>query len=153
VDLAAQALDVSGGDPETRLRDVADDHDDAIVADAPAAATRLEAALGALANEDVDRPLALEQALDEVPPDEPGCSRHEVAHLASSTLRPDPTTSAWAPGPLPARRVCPRAGRGRQGKAQSELQRLRGDPALQRDDPAALKPGRRAPRLRVVSFH
>ena len=80
----AQALDVFVGDAEARLGEVADDADDALVVDAPAVAKLLEPALRALADEDVDRALALEQLLDEVATDEAGGAGDEVAHLISS---------------------------------------------------------------------
>ena len=60
--------------------------DDAIVVDAPAVAQLLEPALRTLADEHVDRPLALEQELDQVAADEPGCAGDEVAHYVSSSV-------------------------------------------------------------------
>ena len=66
--------------------------DDAVLVDAPAVAQLLEPALGALADEHVDRPLALEQQLDEVAADEAGRAGDEVAHspstVAIDSLRP-----------------------------------------------------------------
>ena len=82
VDLAAEELDVLIGDPEPALREVADDADDAVVVDPPAAAKLLQPALRALADEHVDRALALEQELHEIAPDEAGCAGDEVAHVS-----------------------------------------------------------------------
>ena len=86
VDVAVQALEVLVGDAEPRLGEVADDADDAVLVDAPAVAQLLEAPLGALADEHVDRPLALEQLLDQVAADEAGRAGDEVAHLGSALL-------------------------------------------------------------------
>ena len=56
----------------------------AVVVGAPAVAQLLEPALRALADEHVDRPLALEQELDQVAADEAGGAGYEVAHCSSS---------------------------------------------------------------------
>ena len=80
VDLALEAREVLVGDAEPRLGEVADDADDALLVDAPAVAQLLEPALRALADEHVDRPLALEQQLDQVAADEAGRAGDEVAH-------------------------------------------------------------------------
>ena len=55
-----------------------------LVVHAPAVAQLLEPALRALADEHVDRPLALEQQLDQVATDEAGGAGDEVAHCLSS---------------------------------------------------------------------
>ena len=84
VDLALEPREVLVGDAEAGLGEVTDDADDAVLVDAPAVAQLLEPALRALSHEHVDRPLALEQQLDQVAADEPGRSGDEVAHLTSS---------------------------------------------------------------------
>ena len=80
VDLALEPREVLVGDAEAGLGEVADDADDPVLVDAPAVAQLLEPALGALADEHVDRSLALEQQLDEVAADEAGRAGDEVAH-------------------------------------------------------------------------
>ena len=80
IDLAAEPLDVGVGDPEAALREVADDPDDALLVDAPAVPELRQPPLRALAYEHVDRPLALEQQLDEVTADEAGCAGDEIRH-------------------------------------------------------------------------
>ena len=52
-----------------------------LLVDAPAVAQLGEPALRALADEHVDRPLALEQQLDQVAADEAGCAGDEVPHV------------------------------------------------------------------------
>jgi hypothetical protein len=76
------ALSVILGDSEQRLGEIAGDGLDP-VAGPPALAQRIELLLRLLAHKDVDVPLALEEALDEMTPDETGRSRHEVAHPVS----------------------------------------------------------------------
>ena len=80
VDVALEPGEILVGDAEARLGEIADDADDALVVDAPAVAQLREPALGALADEHVDRPLPLEQELDEVAADETGRAGDEVAH-------------------------------------------------------------------------
>ena len=81
VDVAGELCDVLVGHAQTRLGEIADDPDDAILVDAPAAAELLEPSLRPFADEHVDRPLALQQKFDEIAPDEAGCAGDEVAHL------------------------------------------------------------------------
>ncbi len=80
VDVPLQPRDVFVGDPEPWRRQVPDDPDDAVLVGSPAVAELREPALGALADEHVDRALALEQQLDEIAADEAGRPRDEVAH-------------------------------------------------------------------------
>ena len=80
VDLALEPREVLVGDAEPGLGEVADDADDPLVVGAPAVAQLLEPALRALADEHVDRALALEQELDQVAADEAGRAGDEVAH-------------------------------------------------------------------------
>ncbi len=87
IDVAAKSLEIFVGDPEPGLGEVADDADDAILADPPAVTELGEAALGALSHEHVDRALALEQQLDQVSADETGRSGYEVAHSSPPRLR------------------------------------------------------------------
>jgi hypothetical protein len=75
-----ERLAVLLGDPEQRLGEVAGDGLDPVRAVSPALAQGFELLPRPLAHEDVDVPLALEQALDEMAADEPGRPRHEVAH-------------------------------------------------------------------------
>ncbi len=84
VDLASEALDVGVGDPETCFGEIADDGDDAVGVGAPAVEQLFQATLGALADKDVDRALALEQKLDQIASDEAGRTGYEVAHSVSS---------------------------------------------------------------------
>ena len=81
IDLAVEPLQIGIGDAEAMLGEVADDPDDAVLVDAPAVAQLGEPALRALTDEDVDRPLALEQQLDQVAADEAGCAGDEVPHV------------------------------------------------------------------------
>ena len=69
VDLLVEALDAEAG-----LGEVARHRHDA-VAGVQALGQRVDLAAGALAHEHVDRPLALQELLDEVPADEAGRSR------------------------------------------------------------------------------
>ena len=94
--------------------------DDAVVVGAPAVAQLLQAALRALADEHVDRPLALEQQLDQVAADEPGCAGYEVAHCVSSIAADvwrEPTTwpMAFELAPDPGDRGEPDVKQGRTG--------------------------------------
>ena len=75
-------LDVRVGNPQALLGEIADDSHDSILADAPAVSKLLEPALRALADEDVDRPLALQQLLDEVAPDEARGTGDEVVQVS-----------------------------------------------------------------------
>ena len=90
IDVPRQLLDVLLGDAEPTLREVADDPDDPLLVDAPAVAELGEAALRPLADEHVDRPLALEQQLDEVTADESGRAGDEIAHLSFLRSRENP---------------------------------------------------------------
>ncbi len=81
IDLSVQARNVLVGHAQALLREVADDADDAVLADSPAVPELLETALRTLADEHVDRALALEQELDEIASDEAGGAGDEVAHL------------------------------------------------------------------------
>ena len=85
VDVAAKLLGLLVCDSKARLPEIADDRNDAIGAGPPAASQLLEPPLRALPHEDVDRSFAGEQAVDEVPADEPGRPGDEVAHALSST--------------------------------------------------------------------
>ena len=101
IDFAAEPLDVGVGDPEAALREVADDPDDALLVDPPAVAELGQPPLRALADEHVDRPLALEQQLDEVTADEARCAGDEVRHLSSSEVfanrsGPYTATAVWS---------------------------------------------------------
>ncbi len=87
LDLALELVDLLVGDAEPALREVADDGNDAALGRAPAVDQLFEATAGALADEDVDRPLALEQQLNEIPPDEPGRTSYEVTHSLSSGVQ------------------------------------------------------------------
>jgi hypothetical protein len=75
---ALQRLAVGLRDAEHRLREVAHHGLDPL-GGAPAGDQLVELLPGALADEDVDVSLALEQALDQVPADEAGRPRDEVA--------------------------------------------------------------------------
>ena len=81
VDLALEPGEILIGYAEAGLGEVADDADDAVLVDAPAVTQLLEAALRPLPHEHVDRPLPLEQQLDQVAADEPGRSGDEVAQF------------------------------------------------------------------------
>ena len=65
VDVALELLDVLVGHAEPGLREIADDPDHAVLVDSPAAAELLEPSLRPFADEHVDRPLALQQKLDQ----------------------------------------------------------------------------------------
>ena len=71
VDLAPHRHQVLLGDAQTRLGEVAGDRDDPRPVGPPAGAQLLKAAPGARPDEREDRPLALQQPLDEVAADEP----------------------------------------------------------------------------------
>jgi hypothetical protein len=94
-------------DPETGLVDVADDGDDATLAGSQALRQRVDLAPGALADEDVDRAVALQQLLEQVAADEARGSRDEVVQDA---LLFSPRTRARvyiSPGPTPAHTSAP----------------------------------------------
>ena len=81
VDLADEPREIRLGHAQPGMGEVADDPDHAPLVRPPATAELLQAALGALAHEHVDRPLALQQQLHQVATDEPGRAGDEVAHL------------------------------------------------------------------------
>ncbi len=80
IDVPAEQLQIGVGDAEARLGQVADDADDALVIGSPAVAQLLQPTLRALPHEHVDRALALEQQLNQIAPDEAGCTGDEVGH-------------------------------------------------------------------------
>ncbi len=77
---AVQPLDVLVGDPQPALGKVADDADDPVLVDTPAAAKLGQPPLRALADQDVDGAVAFEQPLDQESADEAGGAGYEVAH-------------------------------------------------------------------------
>ena len=109
VDLALQLRDLIAA-AQVLLGEVADHRDDPVVVRAPAVQELLEAAARSLAHEDVDRPLALEQLLDQVAADETGGTGDEVAHLTSSlgNLHREPVagTARACPSRSPCRCPC-----------------------------------------------
>jgi hypothetical protein len=85
IDLAPEIVDHLLA-AELLLREVTDHRDDAALLRAPAAPQLLEPAAGALSHQDVDRPLTLEQLLDQVAAYETGRAGYEVAHLTSPSV-------------------------------------------------------------------
>src|SRR5262249_3774818 len=85
VHLPAELIDPVGA-AEPLLGEVADHRNDAALLGAPAASELLQTPAGPLADEHVDRPLTLEQPLDQVAADETGAPGDEVTHLHPSTI-------------------------------------------------------------------
>ncbi len=80
VDLAAHRHQVLLGDAEAGLGEIARDRDDARPVGSPAGPQLLQPPPRAGSDKRVDRPLALQQSLDQVAADEAGCAGDEVAH-------------------------------------------------------------------------
>src|SRR5262249_61265301 len=85
VHIPAKLIDPVGA-AEPLLGEVADHRNDAAILVAPAASELLQTPAGPLADEHVDRPLTLEQPLDQVAADETGAPGDEVTHLHPSTI-------------------------------------------------------------------
>ena len=85
VDLAPHRHHVLLGDPEAGLGEVAGDRDDAGPVGSPSRAQLLQPPSRSGPHQRVDRALALQQPLDQVAADEPGCSGDEVVHRQQPT--------------------------------------------------------------------